>query len=342
MKNIEFRWYKKLFYFFFIIIEFLFLNYFKKREYDDSEKPKKIGILLQWGIGDSVIANKLIYTLSKSFEKSSIYLIGSKHNKPIYFNEYPNVKYITLVPPWTNLNHKYNFFRKKYFIYLNKIFRIKKNNFDLLISPRFDFRDFLQILAINPKKIICFNRFSKYKSLKIRYVDYQKINSYDLIEKISNIFPLTLCSNKNIYFTKFLPIRNIIKNQLQKPIVIFHGGSSSSIKNFRFDSNFTINDLKKFTCDKILVLIVSDSYKFKYFEQLFISNQIEYILWQGDLFDLKSLLNSSDYFIGADSGPLHLSAATNCKFIAQYTNKAQYQKWFPRPFFTNGVFKIQI
>lgn len=297
-------------------------------------KLKKIGILLQWGIGDSVIASKLIFLIKKKYPHAKIFIIGKEFNKDIYSYQFSNITFLDMIPPWTNKTNKYNFFSDKYFNYFKKLNKIKKIKFDLLISPRFDFRDNLQLLYLNSKIKYTYKnagfRNLFHNSVEIEYVKFMNSNCYELIDNFStfllmNSYKFTNFKKKyhSAKTRKWLKDNNIIN----KNYILFHGGASDNFREFCV--NCQEKFIKNYLQSKPLIIVDDGIFDNKKLFKFLSFHNINFYIWSGKFHDLLSLISNCYCFVGMESGPLHLACKYNVRTFGFFINENQIKNWSP-------------
>lgn len=325
MKNLEYSIFKNIFYKFLSLYDLLIKSFFTQKNVEINN-AKKIGIILQWGIGDSVISTNLINTIKKELINSDIYIIGKNHNKTIFYNFFKSLKFINLNPPWSDKERKYNLFSFKYLIFIKNLLALRRIHFDILITTRFDVRDRLQLLFLNSKNKIYFSGFSNFNSFTISYSQYLKQNSYEIINSIcidlfKKYHPISsnlLDKNNDDSFSKIMNLKD-------QNYVLFHGGSSEKTKNFCIKCN---GDLLLKLCKNHNVVLVKDpSYDFNSIIDFLLSNGINVTIFFGSLKELIFYISNSNFVICCDSGPYHLASVLNVTTYCFFVNEAQKNKW---------------
>lgn len=324
--------FKSSFYIYFIPLFNFFTNLLKIS--NNKIKIKKIGIILQWGIGDSLIAYELLSGLKKKYPMAQIYIIGKMFNKDLFMDEIKGLEFIILDPPWSKKKYKYNFFSREYFNYFKTFIKIRKINLDLIVTPRFDFRDNIQLFFLNAKKFFTYKNsgLSKFfkDSINTNYLDYINTNCYVLIHNFCN----HALGNKRreIFFKKNIHSKKInewlsLRKLQKKKYVVFHGGASDSYREFCVDcqKSFLINNLK----NKKVVIINDKRYDYSKIINLLDKNKIQYFIWSGSIYELSYLIRNASYQICMESGPLHLAYRYRIKTYCFFINKNQLINWAP-------------
>jgi heptosyltransferase-2 len=106
---------------------------------------RRIGVLLQWGIGDAVTALPLLHALHDAWPHASIEPIGKPFLADLLHGEPGIALCHRLVPPWSRFSGKYRFWDENWRHYLRALIRLRRHGFDLLVAPRPDPRDALQV-----------------------------------------------------------------------------------------------------------------------------------------------------------------------------------------------------
>ncbi len=116
-----------------------------RRGFPESTPPHRIGVLLQWGIGDAVLALPLLQGLHRSHPEASIELIGKPWLAELFAGEAWLNRTHLLVPPWTKHQGKYRIWEKDWRRFARQLRVVRRTRFDLLIGIRFDPREVLQL-----------------------------------------------------------------------------------------------------------------------------------------------------------------------------------------------------
>ena len=283
-------------------------------------------ILNQWGLGDSVQCAFIVNALLKYFPNLKISVIGNSLYKPLFLKK--NIKYFSYLPPWVNKKNKYNFYGLKNYFY--KSIKLRRMNFDLIISNRFDVRDIFQILFFNPKSAFLYknsgfgflfpNGFSK------SYGDYIKNSKFD-----ETLFFLNklLCKNLTIN-NLIINNNNRTRNNINYNYAVIHAGASDKERFLCLscNKNFLIKCLKGY-----YVYIIDDKSQCSNdLLELFSNASIKHELWRGDIENLRDLIKDCDLFVGTDSGPLNIALSLSRVCIGFYISQGKKVRWFTNRF----------
>ncbi len=116
-----------------------------RRGFPESTPPHRIGVLLQWGIGDAVLTLPLLQGLHLAHPEASIELIGKPWLAELFAGEAWLNRTHLLVPPWTKHQGKYRIWEKDWRRFARQLRVVRRTRFDLLIGIRFDPREVLQL-----------------------------------------------------------------------------------------------------------------------------------------------------------------------------------------------------
>ena len=127
-----------------------------RRGSPESAPPRRIGVLLQWGIGDAVLALPLLRGLREAYPEASIELVGKPWLAELFAGEACADRTHLLVPPWTKYQGKYRIWEKDWRRFARQLLEVRRTHFDLLIGIRFDLREVLQLRLLNAREIAGF------------------------------------------------------------------------------------------------------------------------------------------------------------------------------------------
>ena len=205
------------------------------------EKTKKILILSFWGLGDSIQQTPIYFGLREKYFDYKIDVVSSKRSSDYlnYLNIFDNV-YTELIP-WSKRKNKYNFFSNEYVDLFKFIKKLKNEKYEIALSARPDTRDYILLLLINPKVLLCNSLyFGKYVG-KLKTSFERNVNKVEYVKKV--------CSELNINFA--YKLKNLNKTK-EKKISIFIDSNDptkeididmilNSLTKIKFTENFEIN-----------------------------------------------------------------------------------------------------
>lgn len=118
--------------------------------------PRRIGVLLQWGIGDAVTTLPLLGALHDRWPDAALELIGKPFLDDLLGAEPGVAACHPLVPPWVRFSGKYRLWDSEWRRYGGELVRLRGRGFDLLVAPRFDARDVLQARLLRAAQLAGF------------------------------------------------------------------------------------------------------------------------------------------------------------------------------------------
>jgi len=120
---------------------------------------RRIGVLLQWGIGDAVLALPLLHALHDAWPDAAIELLGKPFLPDLMQGEPGIAACHPLVPPWTRFSGKYRIWDTEWRRYGGELAALRRKPFDLLVAPRADPRDAVQIRLLRTREAAGFAAF---------------------------------------------------------------------------------------------------------------------------------------------------------------------------------------
>jgi ADP-heptose:LPS heptosyltransferase len=294
--------------------------------------PRHIGVLAQWGIGDAILILPLIQGLKEAYPEASIDLIGKSWLADLFSGEPSIDGFQTAVPPWTKYFGKYRIWEPDWRRYISQLRTIRAQRYDLLIAPRFDVRDNLQLRLMNANVTAGFAAaggrgwithdlgldLEKHNALhraEVAAAVLQKLTS--LVR--SSIPRLTVSGDTQQ--TAMTRLRNA--GYTTGPIVAVHGGAGHPVRR-RDGARFSNTIAQSLPHDAFLVIVADETAPDGYGIQA--PAGIKSTLWRGSLTDLKGLLSVCDILLCTDSGAMHMAAACGCRVVALFG--PQKTEWF--------------
>lgn len=111
----------------------------------------RIGVLMQWGIGDAILATPLLRGLRAAYPNASIELIGRPWLRELFADTILADEVHELAPPWTRYRRKYRVWQPVWFAFLRELLRLRRVPFDVVASVRCDPREVLQIRLLHAR-----------------------------------------------------------------------------------------------------------------------------------------------------------------------------------------------
>jgi len=250
-------------------------------------------------LGDLILTIPLLEVLSEN--GYAVHLIGLAQFKEI-FEKHPAVK-------------KYISFDKKgkdkgISGFLKILKEIKKENYDVLISPHRSTKTGLLAFLSGIKKKIGFDKGGARIFMDIT-VEYSK-NSHEIERNLQLIEPLNL-KKKNFDF--FIPVEeNIVKNlreELKDGFIVFSPGSNWKTKIWPFEY---WKELAQRLSEKEKIVFVADKEYFKLKEDKNILN----LMGKTNLEELIAIVKLSKMVVSGDSAIIHIASSFKKKTVEIY------------------------
>jgi len=301
-----------------------------KREKEAITKPLRIGVLLQWGIGDSVLALPLLQGLYEAYPEASIEVIGHPWLADLFIGE-PWFDHLhVLVPPWTNYDKKYLFWKKEWRQFIRQLNILRRIRFDLVIGLRLDPRELLQFRFINAKKTAGFSSAGG-RGWVTHDLGLSKEEYYNRHRSEISVYALKIITglSKSSIPCFFVDYEKRTKAFIQLInagykdgiILAVHAGAGHLVRNWGSD-NFS--EVLKTLPNNLGMIIIID-YKGESLD-IKVPESMPSLVLRTGLVDLKSFLSICDIVLCSDSGFMHIAAACGCKVVAIFG--PQLKEWF--------------
>ncbi len=295
-----------------------------RRGSPESPPPHRIGVLLQWGIGDAVLTLPLLQGLHRAHPEASIELIGQPWLAGLFAGEAWLNRTHLLVPPWTKRQGKYRIWEKDWRRFARQLRVVRRTRFDLLIGIRFDPREVLHLRLLNARETAGFGSTGgRHWVTRDIGLTAEKYNDRHRSEVSAHALEvLTGRTRSSIpHFQLDEAARARALRTLRQagyrggPILAVHGGAGHPIRRWG-DENF--NAVLKALPGAVQFVTVIDDGSGKGGQDLRIPNTVPSCVWRGGIADLKGLLSVCDLLLCCDSGVMHVAAACGCRVVAVF------------------------
>jgi heptosyltransferase-2 len=296
-------------------------SFFPRKHGRSVREWRHIGILLQWGIGDAVLALPLLQGLSAAYPDSTIDLIGNAWLDDLFAGEPWFGKNHILVPPWTKFAGKYQFWKSDYWSFLNRLLTLRKIRFDLLIALRFDPREVLQLRILNASETAGFSasggRHFITHDLGLEAEEYfqhyrGRVASIALARLTSRkASPVPLFQRNAVLRVKAL--RKLARAGYRGGrILAVHAGAGHPIRQWPTEHFNSV--LAKLSDDLAFVVVVDDGTRSD--RNIQVPKKIPSMIWLSGLAEIRGLAELCDVILCCDSGIMHMAAACDCPVVA--------------------------
>lgn len=283
----------------------------------------RIGIILQWGVGDAVLALPLLQGLKTAFPHSTIELIGKPWLVELFESESWYSETHVVVPPWTKYSKKYRVWDADWREYIHQLWVARRTTFDLLVSIRDDPRELLQLRVLKAYQTAGF-RWSggRYWITNDLNIGAENLGEFHRSE-VSQLV-LKCLTGLNVAST---PQFELSDQQRQKgltrlrtlgykkgPIVAVHGGAGSPVR--RWGTHRFSAVLNQLTSKSLFIVLVDDSSEEA--KSYLLSKKHDFCVWSGSLSELKELFVVCDLLLSCDNGVMHVAAGCKCRVLALF------------------------
>lgn len=285
---------------------------------------RRVAVLLQWGIGDAVLALPLIHGLAEAYPRAEIHLLGKPWLADLFADESRISAFKLLVPPWTKCSGKYRIWEQDWRKFLNQIRAIHHERYDLIIGPRLDVRDAFQLRLLGAHATAGFAAAGGRGWITNDFkLDLDEHDSQHRSE-IAALALQELTGRPAASTPRFevrAPSKDGARKRLEQngytagPIIVVHGGAGSLVR--RWGGERFSEALAASVPRNAFVVVVADEgspdgYGIK------APPGTVHMLWRGSLAELKGLLSIADVLVCADSGAMHIAAACGCRVVAVF------------------------
>lgn len=285
--------------------------------------PARIGVFLQWGIGDAILALPLLEGLRITYPEASIELIGKPWLADLFDGEAYVDRTHVLVPPWTKYHGKYRIWEAAWQRFARQLWALRWIQFDLLISLRLDPREVIQLRLLRAREVMGFKCGGgrRWITRDIGLTSEKYDNRHRSEVSAYALEALTGLTRSSIpQFTVNEAGRAKALKRLREagyrggPILAVHSEAGNPIRGWG-PENFgtvlqTLPDMVQF-----VVVIDGGSDKPK---NIRVPESVPSCVWHSSLTDLKGLLFVCDVILCSDSGIMHIAAACGCRVVAVF------------------------
>jgi len=283
------------------------------------EAPARIGVILQWGIGDAVLAIPLLSALRKRYPSASIELIGKPWLSDLFKATGWCDRAHHLVPPWTNYSAKYRIWKPEWRRFARQFRNVRRERFDWLIGIRHDPREVLQIRLMNASSKIGYGGGDAVGlDLDLGVPPHRKDNTHVSRDAA---YAGAVLTNQSPEGTPFIKASQEASNRilLQFKELGYRGGLIAAVSHSaghpirrwdpaRFEA--VLNTLPSQVGFLVLIAEPGDSIPYNP------PSHIPSIHWQSSLSELRAMFSLVDLVLAADSGMMHVASACGCRVVA--------------------------
>lgn len=275
---------------------------------------------MQWGIGDAVLALPLLHALREAYPGATIELIGKTFLSSLFFGERSFGTCHALVPPWVAPTRKYAFWERNWRQYWRDLLALRRIKFDLLVSPRCDPRDSVQVRLLRAHRVIGFAAAGGRRWFTTDVgLSLEQIQTLPRIEA-NAIFARVLLGRDIDPIPDFdrLEAGSEISAEFRQhgrrpgPVLAVSFGAAHPIR--RWDSAKISAILDEIQHEIGFLVVILDRGNVGW--RLDLPPGVPGMYWESDLAGVKRLMTEVDVLFCSDSGIMHLAAAVKTKVVA--------------------------
>jgi len=293
------------------------------------EAPARIGVILQWGIGDAVLAIPLLSALRKRYPSASIELIGKPWLSDLFKATGWCDRAHHLVPPWTNYSGKYRIWKPEWRRFARQFRNVRRERFDWLIGIRHDPREVLQIRLMNAASKIGFGGGSAVGlDLDLGLPPHRKDDTH--VSRDAAVAGAALTGQP----PEGMPTFQVSSEASRRVLAQFkeQGYRAGLIVAISHSAGHPIRRWEPTRFEAVLaklpaqvgflVLIAEPGDAIPYTPP----SHIPSIHWQSSLSELRAMFSVADLVLATDSGMMHVASACGCRVVAIFG--PQRPTWF--------------
>jgi ADP-heptose:LPS heptosyltransferase len=289
------------------------------------EQVRRIGVIVQWGIGDAVLLLPLLRGLREAYPRATIELVGKPWLSELFAGEACCDRVHLLVPPWVAYEKKYAPSRDVWIAYVKQIRLLRTQTFDWLISTRFDPREALQLRLLRACQTFGFRsaggRHWIARDFGLDRPAHDAIHrsavSMAMLRAIVKDAPLQQVSFRQDPAGRSAALQRLKAGGYRSgAILAVHAGAGHPIRRWRephFETVIRSLDAQP----GMIVFILADDVGGSR-DPRTSAVQVPHIFWRSNLAELKPVLSVCDVFLGPDSGIMHMAAAAGCRVVAPF------------------------
>lgn len=282
----------------------------------------RIGVILQWGIGDAVLTLPLLTGLRSAFPSGSIELIGKPWLKSLFAGAGLADATHDLVPPWTRHSRKYRPGSGAWRRYLSQLRSLRRAPFDLLVSCRFDARDILQLRILRANLRAGYGAAGGAGWLNIDLgtppsrADGTSVyhDAACALERLTGETPPSRPCLPVPPSVAEAALSNLREAGYDNgPLVALSMSAGHPIRRWPPER---FNQVIQRVADNIGFLVVIRDQTDNVVSELAVPEQLPHVEWSGELQGLAGLLSIVDVTLCCDSGVMHLASAVGSDVVA--------------------------
>lgn len=285
------------------------------------ERPR-IGILLQWGIGDAVLTLPLLAGLRAARPHARIELLGKPWLDDLFRGTALCDATHPLVPPWTRPTGKYRIGRGAWQRYLAELGAVRRHAFDLVVSCRYDPRDALQLRLLRSGARAAFGAAGGARWLDVDLGNAPSRTRQAPVHRDAAQALFEITRTQAPPLPAFPPddaAAMAARTRLREaglergPVVVVSLSAGHPIR--RWDPDKLRRVLARSAARIGFLVVVRDPADAGPGE-LQVPAGAHGMVWSGSLAELRGLFRVADLALCCDSGVMHVASASGCRVVA--------------------------
>lgn len=283
--------------------------------------PARVGVFLQWGIGDAVLATPLLASLRERFPSASLELIGKPWLGDLFAGTPWCDRTHVLVPPWTKYARKYRVWEPDWRRFQRELRRLRRERFDWLVGIRHDPREVIQLRWLDAAFKAGYGGGGRRGlHLDMGVPPHLEDGSHVSRDAARAAEVLTgLSAQTRPAFPVAREESAAALSRLEAlgyrggRVVAVSWGAGHPIR--RWDPKRFAEVLGGFPEDVGFVLMIAEPGQPLAFEP---PGRIPSTLWHSSLAELKAMLSVVDLLLCVDSGVMHMASACGCRVVSVF------------------------
>ncbi len=283
---------------------------------------QRIGVFLQWGIGDALLALPLLQGLKEAYPDSEIELIGKPWLADVFSKQTFFGRVHPLVPPWTKPHGKYRIWEPDWRRFLHQLIVLRQVPYDLLIGIRLDVREVLQLRLLKAHETAGFTvsggRFWVTHDLGLDLPGYQSMHRSEIASQaLKTLTDLVRPAASLLTITeeeRCQALERLRTGGYRDGLILaVHGGAGMPLRRWEGEKFTAVLRGLPETVKFVAIIGDSDSESGYCIET---PHSVPSMIWRSNLADLRGLMAVADVLLCCDSGVMHLAAASGCSVVA--------------------------
>lgn len=299
-------------------------SFLPRRNIRCRQPVERIGVLLQWGIGDAVLATPLLRGLRQAYPQAAIELIGKGWLDQLFRGENVHDGAVLLEPPWTRYDRKYSVWRPEWRRYAAQLRRARARHYDLLIAPRFDPREIAQLRLLRADRTAGFRAAGGAAwishDIGLSRSDHDSRHRSEVAALTAK--RLTGHCVASVPKLRADPARQAaLRRRFEQAeagtglILAVHNGAGNPLRRWGWGP---IGDVLRSLPKTVACVVLLDDGDGVPSEALKLPSGVPVLTLRCDLEDAKALLSLCDVLLCSDNGIMHVAAAVGCRVVAVF------------------------